>query len=248
VKPRKFIPGILAGALLFLALGAGARAEVGTPIPPVPQRWLTDTAGLLSAPVAATLDNRLQVYEQSSQYQLIVYIGKTTAGVPIEDWAVRAFQGWKVGRQGLDNGLVLFIMAADRRVRIEVGYGLEGLVPDALAGRIINDVLVPGLQKGDPDGAVSQAVESLITAISGTGESGGQQATEPQVLPQLTWMQKIIIGIIILGFLLLLITNPSLAIYLLFSILSGGRGGGGSGGGFSGGGGRSGGGGASGSW
>ena len=248
MKPRKFIPGILAGSLLFLVLGTGARAEVGTPIPPAPQRWLTDTAGLLSAQAAAEIDARLQAYEQSSKHQLLVYIGTTTGVVPIEDWAALAFKDWKVGRQGLDDGLVLFIMAEDRRVRIEVGYGLEGLVTDALAGRIINDVLVPGLQKGDPDNAVSQAVESLITVISGTSAAAGQE-TEPQAPAKLTWMQKIIIAIAILGFLLLLITNPSLAIYLLFSILSGGRGsGGGGGGGFSGGGGRSGGGGASGSW
>jgi uncharacterized protein len=247
VKQRKFIHPILTGALLILALGTVIRAEVGTPIPPVPERWLTDTASLLSAQAATEIDTRLQAYEQSAKHQLLVYIGKTTGVVPIEDWAVRAFAAWKVGRQGLDDGLVLFIMAEDRRVRIEVGYGLEGLVPDALAGRIINDVLVPGMQKGDPDNAVRQAVEGLITAISGTAESSGQQ-NEPQALPKLTWMQKIIIGIVILGFLLLLITHPSLAIYLLFSILSGGRGGSGGGGGFSGGGGRSGGGGASGSW
>jgi uncharacterized protein len=248
MKQRKLFSGILAGALLILFVGVSARAEVGTPIPPAPDRWLTDTAGLLSAQAAAEIDARLQAYEQSGKHQLLVYIGKTTAEVPLEDWAVRAFAAWKVGRQGLDDGLVLFIMAEDRRVRIEVGYGLEGLVPDALAGRIINDVLVPGMQKGDPDNAVGQAVEGLIAAISGTGESGDQQTTEPKAPAKLTWMQKIIIGILILGFLLLLITNPSLAIYLLFSILSGGRGGGGGGGGFSGGGGRSGGGGASGSW
>lgn len=247
MKKRKLFPGILAGALLILALGANARAEIGTPIPPAPEHWLTDAAGLLSTQAAAEIDTRLQAYEQSSGSQLLVYIGKTTAGVPIEDWAVSVFQAWKVGRQGLDNGLVLFIMAEDHRMRIEVGYGLEGLVTDALAGRIINDVLVPGLQKGDPDGAVSQAVERVIAAISGTAESGDQK-TEPKALPQLTWMQKIIIGIMIIGFLLLLITNPSLAFYLLFTILSGGRGGGGGRGGFSGGGGRSGGGGASGSW
>jgi len=234
--------------LLILALGVAVRAEIGTPIPPAPDRWLTDTAGLLSAQAAAEIDGRLQAYEQSSRRQLIVYIGKTTAEAPLEDWAVRAFTAWKVGRQGLDDGLVLFIMAEDRRVRIEVGYGLEGLVPDAVAGRIINEVLVPGMQKGDPDNAVSQTVERLIASISGTGAADGGQTTEPRAAVKLTWMQKIIIGIMILGFLLLLITNPSLAIYLLFSILSGGRGGGGGGGGFSGGGGRSGGGGASGSW
>ena len=84
-------------------------------------------------------------------------------------------------------------------MRIEVGYGLEGLITDALAGRIINDVLVPGLQSGDPDGAVSQAVENLIAAISGTGASVNPPEAEPKAPGELTWMQKIIIGIMILG-------------------------------------------------
>jgi uncharacterized protein len=246
VKARKFLPGILAG-LLILAVSAPITADSGTPIPAPPQRWLSDTANFLSAATAAELDARLEGYERSSGHQVIVYIGQTTGDVPIEDWAVKAFESWRVGRKGLDDGLVLFIMAGDHRVRIEVGYGLEGLVTDALAGRIINDVLAPGLQKGDPDGAVSQAVESLITAISGTGETENR-TDEPQAPAKLTWTEKIIIGIAIFCFLILLITNPSLAIYLLFSILSGGRGGGGGRGGFSGGGGRSGGGGASGSW
>jgi uncharacterized protein len=228
VKLRKTFPAVLAGALLLLAFGAGVQAEAGTPIPPAPQRWLTDTVNFLSPGTVAELEG----YERSSGHQVIVYIGNTTGDVPIEDWAVKAFEAWQVGRKGLDDGLALFIMAGDRRMRIEVGYGLEAQVTDAQAGRIINDVLAPGLQKNDPDGALSRTVESLITAISGTSESGGQQANEPKAAVKLSWMEKIIIGIAILGFLLLLVTNPSLAIYLLFSILSGGRGGGGGGGGF----------------
>jgi uncharacterized protein len=137
-------------------------------------------------------------------------------------------------------------MAADQRLRIEVGYGLEGVVPDALAARIINDEMVPRMQSGDNDGAVRAAIERLMTIVSGDSATASG-AREPAAKPSrpLTLFEKILIGIGVLGFLLLLITNPSLAIYLLFSILSGGRGGGG---GFSGGGGRSGGGGASGGW
>jgi uncharacterized protein len=245
VKTRKIFSGVLAGAFLLLALGAGARAEAGAPIPPSPQRWLTDSAGLLSPAAASELDARLEAYERSSGHQVIVYIGNTTGDIPIEDWAVKAFEAWKVGRKGLDDGLALFIMVADKRVRIEVGYGLEGQVTDATAGRIINDEMVPRLQSGDNDGAVRAALDRLIGVIGGEAQGGGNRPQEPA---KVTWMQKIIIGIAILGFLILLITNPSLAIYLLFSILSGGGRGGGGGGGFSGGGGRSGGGGASGSW
>ena len=249
MKPRKIFPAVLAGALLLLACGASARAEVGVPIPPAPQRWLTDTANFLSPGTAAELDARLEAYERSSGHQFIVYIGSTTGEIPLEDWAVKAFEAWRVGRKGLDDGLALFVMATDKRVRIEVGYGLEGQVTDATAGRVINDEMVPRLQKGDNDGAVNAAVERLIAIVAGDDTSVGS-SEEPQGKPSrpLNPFEKLLIGIAILGFLILLITNPSLAIYLLFSILSGGRGGGGGGGGFSGGGGRSGGGGASGSW
>jgi uncharacterized protein len=248
VKLRKIFPAALAGALLLLAFSAPITADSGTPIPAPPQRWLTDTANFLSPGTAAELDARLEAYERSSGHQFIVYIGNTTGDIPIEDWAVKAFGSWRVGRKGLDDGLVLFVMA-DRHLRIEVGYGLEGLVTDATAGRVINDEMVPRLQNGDNDGALKAAVESLIAVISGDDTSaGGSQ--EPQGKPSrpLNPFEKLLIGIVVLGFLILLVTNPSLAIYLLFSILSGGRGGGGGGGGFSGGGGRSGGGGASGSW
>jgi uncharacterized protein len=263
---RSFLPA-LAG-LLLLALAAGAPAQapaagvpserdgtalragegVEAPIPAPPRRWLTDSAGLLSPAAAAEIDARLEAYERATGRQVIVYIGSTTGNVPIEDWAVKAFAAWKVGRRGLDDGLVLFIMAADKRLRIEVGYGLEGVVPDALAGRVINDDIVPRLQAGDSDGAVRAGVERLLAIVSGDEPAAGG-AEEPGARPArpLTLFEMVLIGIGVILFLILLVTNPSLAIYLLFSILSGGRGGGGRGG-FSGGGGRSGGGGASGSW
>jgi uncharacterized protein len=201
-----------------------------------------------------SLDLQLEAYERSSGHQLLVYIGTTTGGVPIEDWAVRAFQAWKVGRKGLDDGLTLFIMSEDRRMRIEVGYGLEGQVPDAMASRIVNDVIVPRVQAGDRDSAVLAGMDAVAQTLTGRGLSEspvihrGERGREKRPL---TIGQLIIFGIVGIGFLILLVTNPGLAIYLLASILSGNREGGyrgGGGGGFVGGGGRSGGGGASGSW
>ena len=83
MKLRKVFPRALAGALLILAVAAGARADVGTPIPPAPERWLTDAAAFLSPAVAAELDSRLEEYQRSNGRQFIVYIGATTGVVPI---------------------------------------------------------------------------------------------------------------------------------------------------------------------
>lgn len=235
----------LAGAVLVLFPLSGVFGQE-TPVPASPGRWLTDEAGFLAAGTRDDLDGRLESFERATGRQVLVYIGRTTGGVPIEDWAVRVFKAWQVGRRGLDDGLVLFIMAEDRRVRVEVGYGLEGDVPDIVAGRVINDVLLPGIRAGDNDRAVTEAVTGLLEAIAGprdqtAGEGGKNVKSKP-----LSALNKIFIVLAVIGFLILFITNPSFALWLLFSILSGGRGGGG--GGFSGGGGRSGGGGASGSW
>ena len=248
MKSRRFCLPALAGLLLCaLAAGAPAQAQSGgeVPIPASPQRWLSDEAGFLTPAAAAEFDARLEEFERSSGHQFLVFIGRSTGITPIEDWAVRAFAEWKVGRRGLDDGLVLFLMAEDRRMRIEVGYGIEGKVPDALAGRIINEEMVPRLQNGDNDGAVRAAIDRLTAVIAGAGAAGGGEERTGAGRP-LTLFEKVLIGIGILFFIILFITNPSLALYLLFTILSGGRGGGR--GGFSGGGGRSGGGGASGSW
>ena len=236
--------------LIFLVSVAWIHAAE-TPIPPAPTRWVTDTAKYISPDAARALDARLSAYEQSTGHQLLVYVGTTTGDAPIEDWAVRAFASWKVGRKGLDDGLVLFIMPQDRKLRIEVGYGLEGEVPDATASRVINEVIVPRIKAGDADGAVTAGIDAL------TGILGGQAGTLPEAPAPAqprpwTLGQVILYGIIGVLILLFVITNPSLAFFLLISIFSGGnrRGGhgGSGGGGFGGGGGRSGGGGATGSW
>ena len=224
-------------------------------VPPAPDRWVTDQTGFLSRETVASLDARLAAFERETGHQVLVYIGETTGGVSIEEWAVKAFEAWKVGRKGLDDGLVLFIMAADRKVRIEVGYGLEDRVPDIRAYRIISEILVPGLRSGGQDAAVSEAVSNLLFLISGRDEGTAPSGRNPSSgIRRGRPVVNTVFGIIVaVFFLILLITHPSLALWLLINIISGGRGGGGggwggSGGGFSGGGGRSGGGGASGSW
>jgi uncharacterized protein len=222
-----------------------------TPIPASPTQWVTDTANFLAPETVRSLNARLAAYQQATGHQLIVYIAPTTGDAPIEDWAVRAFANWKVGRKGLDDGLALFIMTKDHKMRIEVGYGLEAVVPDAIASRVINEVMAPRVEAGHPDDAVTAAIDSLTGTIGGQAASAPPPPPEPEKSKPISPFQWIVYGIAAILFLALLITHPTLAFYLLASIMSGGRGGGGggdSGGGFSGGGGRSGGGGASGSW
>ena len=235
--------------IALAALLAGAETHAETPIPPPPADWVTDRAQFLAPQTVTELDGRLGAYAQQTGHQILVYVDHTTGGVPIEDWAVKAFERWKVGRKGIDDGLVLFIFKDDHRLRIEVGYGLEDRIPDILASRIINDLMVPRIRAGDPDGAVRAGVDQLTRLAGGGGQ--GHPVTHPY--PAWAYGVALILGLIVLGF---IFTHPALAAIILASSgrRGGGWGGGGfggggfGGGGFSGGGGRSGGGGASGSW
>lgn len=237
-------------ALLYLCPTASADIKIDPP----PTRWATDTAGFLSPQTVALLDSQLEAFEQETGHHVLVYVGKTSGGYPIEEWSVKAFEAWKVGQKGLDDGLVLFIMAEDRKFRIEVGYGLESVVTDAKASQVLSDILAPGIRNGDNDGAVKAAVASLLATISGKPFVPTAGITEPREEPPGgSTVPTIFFIIAAILFLILFITNPTFALWLLFNILSGGRGGGGGGGGsggggWSGGGGRSGGGGASGGW
>ena len=234
--------GLLAG------LWGGLFLEAQATPPPPPTRWVTDGSNLLTPAMREGLDRRLQAYQAGTGHQVLVWIGGTTGGDPLEDWTVRAFAAWNVGRKGLDDGLVLFIFTEDHKVRMEVGYGLEGQVPDLVASRIIRESILPKLKAGDADGALGEGVDRILQVVGGDASARAPRdhgRREGQPIGMGSW---IVIAVVGLAFLVLAITHPSMAVWLLFSLFSGGRGGGGGDGGFSGGGGRSGGGGASGSW
>jgi uncharacterized protein len=248
---------------LVLLTAPSARVHAETPIPEAPARWVTDAASFLSPQKARALDERLGRYATDTGHQVLVYVDRTTGGVPIEDWAARAFARWKVGRHGLDDGLVLFIFGDDRHLRIEVGYGLEDRVTDLIASHIIIERIVPRIRAGDRDGAVEAGVSAILATIGGEHDappgtspvtSMGDDAPASPARPP--WW-AIVGGIVVLLFFLRFASrHPVLAALMMTNIGSGRRGGfggggfsgGGGGGGFSGGGGSSGGGGASGSW
>jgi uncharacterized protein len=241
-------------ALAVFLSGLGALAASFQP-PPSPTRWATDTAGFLSESTRRALDARLEKYEQDTGRQVIVWIGDTTGGVPLEEWAARTFEAWGIGRKGRDDGVAVFVFAGERRIRIEVGYGLESIVPDAIASRIIQQEAIPRFQAGDPDTGVSATVGALLRTLGGeTSPPPPVSGTREGGSPELTAGQQFLYGLLAIAVLIFFITHPRLAFFLLLQVLSSGGGhrrggwGGGSGGSFRGGGGRSGGGGASGSW
>lgn len=245
----------LLGWLHLLLLCSGVSLAATWVAPPAPSDWVTDQVGFLSAPVRRSLNERLSRYEKETGRQVIVWVGSTTEGVPLEEWAVRTFEAWGIGHKGKDDGLALFVFASERRLRIEVGYGLEGLVPDAVANRIIQEEAVPRLRAGDADGAISATVSTVLAALGGEGGAAPQRpqfAVGRRGAP-LSLGQLILFGVLGLALLIFVVTHPRLALLFLVQMMNSNRShrggwGGGGGGGFGGGGGRSGGGGASGSW
>jgi len=135
-------------------------------IPPRPSDYVTDNAAALSTNAAQQIRTELQTYEQSTKHHVIVWIGQSTGDTPLEDWTIRAAEQWKVGRKGVDDGAILFIFMRDRKVRIEVGYGLESALTDAQAGEIIRNTIVPKMRAGNIDGAVQGGVDAMLLTIT----------------------------------------------------------------------------------
>lgn len=246
------------GVLVAALLGSGVAAPAAAPswVPPAPASMVTDRAGVLSPGLRDSLARSLERYQQRSGHQVVVWIDRSTGDVPIEEFAVKAFEAWKIGRAGLDDGLAIFAMTEDRALRIEVGYELEPKITDMVASTVIRNTMIPQIAAGNWDAAILRGVGYLVDTIegdvgalpSGLGDSGGEAGAEA---PALGVGGMIGLGLFGLIFLFLLITNPRRALLLLFMIGRsgvGGFGGGGGGGGFRGGGGRSGGGGATGHW
>lgn len=135
-------------------------------IPPVPTDYVTDNARVLSTSAADSIRSELRSYHDMTGNRVIVYIDQTTGDSPLEDWTIHAAEKWKLGSKSKDNGAILFAFMQDRKVRIEVGYGLEPALPDADASRIINETIVPKMRAGDVDGAIRSGVDRMLVTIT----------------------------------------------------------------------------------
>lgn len=261
-----------AGAVLLL-LGSLPSAFAALEIPAKPDGYVTDSSALLSPAARTRLENTLRLFEEKTSTQVLVAIFPSLEGESLEDFSIRLAEAWKPGQKTRDNGIVFLIFRDDRKIRIEVGYGLEGALTDALSASIIRDIVAPQFRAGNFDEGVEQGAAAILQAVEGEYTALPAPAQSPQddgLVQGLAFLFLIVAG---LDFIRYLFYRSGHRAYperygfwewfFLFSILwillrafltsrggYSGRSGGWSGGrgGYSGGGGRFGGGGASGGW
>lgn len=259
-RGKAFVKNIhLIALFLFSALAAIG----GEAIPPVPLRYFNDYAGVVSPATVEELNRKLEEFERADSSQLLVVIfPKNESGLPIEDYTVRVARAWRVGQRDKNNGAILFVFIQDRAMRLEVGYGLEGAIPDAVAKRIIDDVIAPFFRRGDYNGGLRAGVDAMIAAARGEFQGSGKTVAEQRGRrrgPALSsWLPFLLFILVFVSMLKRRATVYHRGRHVYWGPFggtgwggggwSGGGGGWSSGGGFSGGGGSFGGGGASGRW
>ena len=161
---RQFLAALLLVAGLAAYPGGAAHADVA--VPPLQGR-ITDLTGTLSAQQKGELEARIAAFESRRGSQIAVLLLPTTKPEEIEQYSIRVAQAWKIGRRKVDDGLILIVAKDDRRLRIEVGYGLEGAIPDSVAKRVIDERITPRFKAGDFYGGVRDGVEQLIKLAEG---------------------------------------------------------------------------------
>lgn len=159
------LPALLLFAWLCALVAAVGAADLA-PVPRLAAR-VTDTTGTLNAQQVAALESDLAAFEREKGAQITVLVVPTTQPEPIEAYGIRVAEAWKIGRKGVDDGVIVIVALNDRRLRIEVGYGLEGVIPDAVAKRIISEVITPRFKAGDIPGGIAAGVQALERVIAG---------------------------------------------------------------------------------
>jgi uncharacterized protein len=243
-----------------LVLVFGFRLFAAEVIPPPPTAYFNDYAHVVSAGTAARLNQTLEDFERASSDQILVAVfPKMQSDSSIEDYTVRVARSWQAGQKNKNNGAVLFVFVQDHKMFLEVGYGLEGVLPDALCKRIIDEQITPHFKAGDFDGGLTAGVRGILAATKGEYKGTGATVSDSRT-PHGSSSPFLGFGFIVLIVIIIFFARGSGMFFpwLLLSSSGSSRGWGGggfssggggfSGGGFSGGGGSFGGGGAGGSW
>ncbi len=212
-------------ALMLLTAAAAAALDA-----PFLSGRVTDNAEVLSAATRQRLSERLKAHEDRTGDQIAVLTVPALEGESIEEYAVKVFAAWKLGRKGRDNGILVIVAPKDRRMRIEVGYGLEGTLTDLAAGRIIRNVMTPRFKAGDYNGGIEAGVQAILDLLekgeapAGEGGAGkGSKTSSGLNAPDLPVTERILIGVFIFGiiglFTVIGIVTPGAGWFLYFFLI-----------------------------
>ena len=259
----------IALALVAALLASSIAAVVALDFPALTGR-IVDEANILNATTRAELNSKLEALEKKTSDQLVVVTLKSLQGTSIEDFGYQLGRHWRIGQKGKDNGVVLIVAPNERRVRIEVGYGLEGTLPDAVSKLIIENSITPRFRADDFPGGIVRGVDDIISILTGDAEEWKRRAVQQQARRDSNSVETFFMLLFILVIVLIVLASAYNSLAGLGPRRRRGRDGGwywptgtssggdwsgsssggssGDSGGFSGGGGSFGGGGASGSW
>lgn len=181
--------------MLLICFHAGLAQRA---VPPLWGHRIHDEANVLTAETVEALELLLKQHEDSSTNQIAVLVIPSLDGDILEQYSLRvAHDEWKLGSANNDNGVLLLVVINDRKIRIEVGEGLEGVLPDAVTSRIIRNEMAPHFREQEYDAGIKAGVEAIIAAIG--GEFTGEATEEPQ--PDMTFQERLLIGAFIFGIL-----------------------------------------------
>ena len=153
-------------SILLLAICASLQVAQAAEIPYLSGR-VNDYAGILSEDARELLSEELKAHENRTSNQVVVLTVPSLQGESIEDYSYEVFNEWGLGQQGRDNGILIVVVPAEKRMRIEVGYGLEASLPDIIAGRIIRNIMAPRFREGDFDAGISEGAMAVIDILEG---------------------------------------------------------------------------------
>jgi uncharacterized protein len=208
-------------------------ASASTPEPPeIPRDYVVDLAGVVPEEIQVRLNAYLKELEQKTTAQVLVLTVQSLDGQSIEEFSVDTFKRWKLGQKGKDNGVLIVISEKDRKYRLEIGYGLESVLPDSLVGSIGRDYLVPYFKKGDYGSGVYTATVVVANTIAShegvqiTGMPGVRRTNGARTNRPLGSFQTIAVIVFAVIGLILFVTHPRQCfLIILASQLGGGRGG-----------------------
>ncbi|HTU11231.1 MAG TPA: TPM domain-containing protein [Allosphingosinicella sp.] len=178
--PRAALSFLALCLLLLLAACGGSEATTGGPAYPALTGRVVDNADMLPPADEAALGARLEALQRASSRQLVVATVPDLGGTPLEEYANGLLRHWRLGQRGADNGVLLLVARAERKIRIETGYQMEGIVTDALAGRIIREQMQPRFRADDYPGGIRAGTEALIAQLQAPPEAVEQAAVQAQ--------------------------------------------------------------------